>query len=84
MKKTTIEKVVSDLRVLFNLNSKDNNTSFEDKNKFLINKQDFERFETIQKLQNYFIDKVIDGGYLELSPITMVFTSFEVKAGVPK
>lgn len=49
----------------------------------MIAKQKFERYEVISKLQDYFKDKVIEGGYLEVSPITFVHTTFEVKRGKP-
>jgi len=83
MKKKQIKDVVSDLKELFEIENNEIGSTESD-GKFLINKQHFERFEVIGKLQNYFSDKSIDGGYLEVGSITFVFTSFEVKSGKPE
>ena len=84
MTKIPIKEVIVDIKSLFGLNEENKFGSMENEDKFYINKQHFERFEVIGKLQNYFEDKFIDGGYVKVSPITMIFTSFEVKVGKPE
>ena len=83
MSKIPITEVVTDLRELFELNKEHEFGSRNNNNKFFIDKRQFERFEVINKLQNYFRDKVIDGGYLKLGSITFVYTDFEVLEGKP-
>ena len=51
---------------------------------FFIDKQVMSRGETITILQQYFTGKVIDGGFCSISPITFVWTTFELKKGKPK
>ncbi len=82
MKKTIIE-VISDLKELFELNKENDFGSSESDNKFMIDKRQFNRFEVLEKLQNYFSDKTIDGGYLKVDNITFVHTTFEVLNGKP-
>lgn len=93
MEKITIEKATQDLKEIFNAVTVDefrngdhlswykmeNGESF-----FFIDKQRHERGETIEILQNYFADKVIDGGYCTLDAISFVWTTFEIKKGTPK
>ncbi len=79
--KKPIPEVISDLRELFKVNI--DLASNEADGKFFICKQCFERYVVINMLQEYFQDKVIDGGYLEVGSITFVHTSFEVLAGTP-
>lgn len=50
---------------------------------FYIDKQVMSRGETITILQQYFTGKVIDGGFCSISPITFVWTTFELKQGKP-
>lgn len=50
---------------------------------FYIDKQVMSRGETFTILQQYFTRKVIDGGFCSLSPITFVWTTFELKKGEP-
>lgn len=83
MKNIKIEIVVKDLRDIFELNTKHNSGSFEFENKFQIDKQQFPRLEVLSKLQDYFKDKIIDGGYLKVDGITFVLTTFEVLKGKP-
>ena len=79
-----IKQVVSDLEKLFEIGERtaenQSMVSREGK-KFLIDKRKFERLQVIDMLQEYFADKVIKGGYLEVSLITLVFTTFEIKEG---
>lgn len=81
-KKIQIVNVVNDLKLLFNTESNDLGTT-ESNGKFYIQKRQFDRFEVIAKLQDYFSDKFIDGGYCSVGNITMVFTTFEILEGVP-
>lgn len=81
MKKTPIPQVKNGLKKLFDIdNLKDSQVHG---NRFYIHKQDIERLQCIDMLKEYFQDKVIDGGYLEVEPITFIFTTFEIKEGKP-
>lgn len=75
--KISKEQVIKDLRGLFAPISENSRTKFGDKS-FLIDKIDYERYDVIAKLQDYFSDKVIDGGAIKISPITLRFTVLEV------
>ena len=84
--KTEISKVIEDLKILFDIKEfkpSKKNASYETDGKFYIDKRVCERFQVIDKLKEYFTDKIIDGGYLEVDGITFVFTTFEVKEGRP-
>lgn len=81
-KKIKIKDVINDLKLLFNTENNDFGT-IESDGKFYIQKKQFDRFSVIDKLQNYFSDKFIDGGYCSVGNITMVFTTFEILEGVP-
>ncbi len=74
--------VIKELRELFEIDNKNNN-SREFEGKFFIDKRHFERFEVISKLQNYFNGVGVKDGYVKVSPMTMVFTTFEVCDGKP-
>lgn len=80
--KVQLEKVINDLKILFNTENNEIGTT-ESNGKFYIQKRQFERFEVIDMLQKYFSDKFIDGGYCSVGNITMVFTTFEILEGVP-
>ena len=81
--KVEIKQVISDLKELFGYDEKCNDVIVNG-NKFLINKQKFERFQVIEMLQGYFSDKVVNGGYLQVGSITFVYTDFEIFEGNPK
>ncbi len=81
--KKPIAEVVLELRDLFNIDSDNFFGSSEFDNKFMINKRQFSQHEVIDKLQNYFYDKTIDGGYLKVDSITFLHTTFEVISGKP-
>lgn len=81
-KPVKINDVISDLRILFELQDEDL-SSRESGGKFFINKQKFERFTVIDMLLKYFEDKYIDGGYLSVGSMTLVWTTFEVIIGTP-
>lgn len=91
MQRTTIPRsqVISDLRDLFGLPAdgmrkddagcslctvKENDTA-----DFGIDKKHFERHEVLQKLIEYFADKVIDGGRCRVDNITFVWTQFHIE-----
>ncbi len=57
--------------------------SSEHDNKFFIDKGQFGRFEVLEKLQEYFKNKIIQDGYLRVDNITFVHTTFEVLNGKP-
>jgi hypothetical protein len=80
--KVKIETVINDLKSLFNTENNEFGT-IESDGKFYIQKKQFGRGTVIEKLQNYFSDKFIDGGYCSVGNITMVFTSFEILEGTP-
>jgi len=80
--KVSIEKTISDLKELFKTENNQFGTT-ENEGNFYINKKQFERFQVINMLQNYFSDKFIDGGYCSVGNITMVFTDFKILSGVP-
>ena len=46
---------------------------------FYVNKLHYERGEVIGKLQEYFRDKVIDGGQCRIDGITFVFTTLYIE-----
>ena len=93
MEKVTIEKAKNDLIEIFGAVSSEEfrkrkehlswYSENEDGVTFFIDKNVTERGEVFEKLQEYFNERVIQGGYCELSPITLVWTSFELKKGKP-
>lgn len=46
---------------------------------FMVDKQYLERSKVIDKLQEFFADKVIDDGQCRIDNITFVFTSFFIE-----
>ena len=75
-KEITIEQAVSDCRAMFNIPK--SALSKEDKGKFFIHKQEFERGAVISKLMDYFENKVIIGGQCAVEPITLLWTVFTI------
>ena len=73
-KQITIEQAVSDCRALFNIPGSAH--SKEEKGHFLIDKREFERFEVVNKLMDYFRDKAIIGGGCF---IALLWTAFTIK-----
>lgn len=47
--------------------------------RFMVNKSYLERFEVIDKLQDFFFDKVIEDGQCRIEPITFVYTMFFIE-----
>jgi len=80
--KKSIKEVTNELRELFEIHS-NTDGSRESDGKFYIIKQHYQRGDVINKLIEYFEDKVIDGGYLTVSSITFVYTTFSIVNGTP-
>lgn len=93
MEKITIENAKNDLMEIFGAVSSEEfrkrkehlswYSENEDGVSFFIDKNVTERGEVFEKLQKYFEERVIKGGYVTVSPITLVWTSFELKKGKP-
>lgn len=86
MKYITKQETVEALKELFDYeNNKENKNVLVVENKeegrttFMINKQYMERFEVIDKLKEFFADKVIDDGQCRVDNITFVFTAFFIE-----
>lgn len=86
MKNITKQETVEALKELFDYeNNKESKNVLVVENKeegrteFMIKKQYMERFEIIDKLREFFADKVIDGGQCRIDNITFVFTSFFIE-----
>lgn len=79
MKKSelTKEQVINDLKKEFNIT--DCSLSKYSDGTFLIDKREFERFETIDKLQRYFANKVIINGQCRVDNITLLYTGFHIE-----
>lgn len=72
----TKETVVRELRELFDIDNNSDKGSYETNGKFGISKQQMERFEVIDKLQNYFNGVGVQDGYVIVGSITFVHTTF--------
>lgn len=88
MEKVSIEKATEDLKEIFAAVSPSERKEsehlswYETRNgeaTFYIDKKHYDRGKTINLLQNYFSDKVVDGGYCSIDPITFVWTTFKLK-----
>ena len=79
----TKEKVKKELRELFDIDNNQNKGSYETNGKFGISKKQMERFEVINKLQNYFNGVGVENGYVKVGSITFLHTTFEICDGVP-
>ena len=51
----------------------------EDNASFLIDKREFERFEVIDKLQEFFSDKSIIDGQCRIDSLTFLYTSVKIE-----
>lgn len=93
MEKVTIEKAKNDIIEIFGAVSyeefrkRKEHLSWYSENKdgvtFFIDKNVTERGEVMQKLQEYFEERIIKDGYCTVNPITFVWTTFELKEGKP-
>lgn len=86
MKYITKQETVEALKELFDYenNKKSNNVIVVEEQSggritFMVNKQYMERFEVIDKLKEFFADKVIDDGQCRVDNITFMFTSFFIE-----
>ena len=86
MKHLTKQETVEALKELFDYaNNKESSNVWVTENKeeskttFMVNKQYMERFEVINKLRGFFVDKVIDGGQCRVDNITFVYTMFFIE-----
>ena len=74
----SVEEAIRDLREIFGLNQE--TKSMQKDNWFMIIKTEFERYEVISKLQEYFEDKVLPVGWgCAIDNITLLWTKFEFK-----
>lgn len=93
MEKVTIEEAKEDLVEIFGAVSseefrrrKEHLSWYSDTGdgvSFFIDKNVTGRGEVFKKLQQYFEERVIEGGYCTVSPITFIWTTFELKQGKP-
>lgn len=75
----SVEKAIQDLHNLFKLD-KEGSKSIRDDKTFMIIKTEFDRFEVIKKLQDYFKDKMLPAGWeCAIDNITLLWTTFELK-----
>lgn len=77
------ETVISELSDLFQIQSNVQKGTYRDKTSFYISKLHMSRMDVLDKLKNYFRGVVIKDGYLSVSSITFVCTTFEVCNGHP-
>lgn len=74
----SVEKAIIDLREIFGLNRE--TKSLQEDNWFMIIKTEFDRYEVISKLLEYFEDKVLPAGWgCAIDSITLLWTTFEFK-----
>ena len=74
----SVENAIIDLREIFGLNQE--TKSMQKDNWFMIIKTEFERYEVISKLQEYFKDKELPIGWsCVIDSITLLWTKFEFK-----
>lgn len=79
MKKSelTKEQVINDLKKEFNIT--DCSLSKYSDGTFLIDKREFQRYDTIEKLLRYFADKIIIKGQCRVENITLLYTTFHIE-----
>ena len=83
MQEKEIDVIIQELRELFEITDNGKNGNLEGSGKFYINKMYMQRIMVVEKLQNYFEDTNVKDGFVSVSNITFVFTSFEVCKGKP-
>ena len=86
MKHLTKQETVEALKELFDYeNNKESKNVLvvenkeEGKTTFMVNKQYMERFEVIDRLQDFFADKVVNEGQCRIENITFVYTIFFIE-----
>ena len=82
MKDTPIKipKVIEDLREIFEVEKGLVHGTTESDGQFMISKRQWKRHEVIEKLQKYFENRVVYNGYVEVTPMTFIHTTFMVKS----
>ena len=71
------EQAIQDLEALFGISGK--SMSKRNGDCFLIDKREYERYEVIEKLINYFSSHSLDNGLgCKVSRITLLYTTFEM------
>lgn len=71
------EQAIQDLENLFGIS--ESSLSKRNGNLFLIDKREYERFEVIDKLTEYFSSRCLDNGQgCKISNITLLYTAFEI------
>ncbi len=80
----TKEKAIEELKELFNIPDEQTKETwmngYETDGRFGINKLYMERFYVIEKLHEYFKDKMFEKGLgLVVGSITFIYTNFEIK-----
>lgn len=76
IKQITIEQAVEACRKMFKIS--ESSLSKEENGHFMIDKREFERFEVVGKLMDYFENKNIVGGQCAIEPITLLWTVFVI------
>lgn len=82
MEKQTVtrEQVIKDLVELFGINENTKSRVNKENGSFFIDKGEFEREDVLEKLETYFESRVLENHYrCEISPMTLVFTAFQIK-----
>lgn len=75
----TILEVFSDLLSLFNMiTGPTSSISNRDTTTLYIHKQDYEREKVLELLENYFNDVKIIDGYLEITSMTLIYTTVKL------
>ena len=77
MKGVTIQEAIDDLSKIFI--KRESLSRHTGNGCFMIDKREFERFETIEKLQQYFSDKFIIDGQCRIESITLLWTVFHIE-----
>ena len=84
MEKLTKQETIEALKKLFDYESHKENrevivAEHDYGATFMIDKRYLERYEVIERLQNFFTNKVIDGGQCRIDSITLLYTSFFIE-----
>ena len=79
--KITKQDAINAIIDMFNLKESElSKYSVKDDNaSFLIDKREFERFEVIDKLQEFFADKSIIDGQCRIDSLTFLYTSVKIE-----
>lgn len=72
----TKQQAIEDFKRMFNMDNEKTNICAD--GSFMVDKQCFIRQEVIQKLTEYFDKYRIDGHYVIIQPLTLVWTCFDI------